>query len=122
MSLILQLKELVALTEMVFQQEQSKMAALARREADLRDLIGQVTSHGRTNSALATEDIAASALRNERWQIWAEQRKVALNRELARVLAMEDAQKTPLAAAFGKHHAMLELLKTVQSAGKKSGH
>lgn len=100
-----QLRDLLRLTDAGLRAEQAKMARCNREIAAMQDQIAALRSPQNKAVPTADPDPAQRAGADIRWQMWAEERRKALNLELAKLRAAHDAQRTSLATAFGKHQA-----------------
>ncbi len=101
-----QLRDLLRLTDAALRAEQARMAHCNREISALQDQIAALKAPGKAAQATESEpDPAQRAGADLRWQMWAEERRKALNLELAKMRAAQDSLRASLATAFGKHQA-----------------
>lgn len=107
-----QLKGLTHLAGLAFRAAQSDMAALLRREADLRRNLAQLTESKAmvAKSERPPNDAALIAGADIRWHHWVDQRRATINSELAQVLAQKENCRARLRTAFGKDQAAKAVL------------
>lgn len=101
-----QLAALARLTEAAFTAKQAEMAILKQAEAALRAKIAALNA---PPAARPGDDPATMAGADARWQIWVDQRRRALNSELARLLAGQERLRQDLSRAFGRDQAIRAL-------------
>ncbi|MGJ8611731.1 MAG: hypothetical protein ACSHWY_11585 [Octadecabacter sp.] len=96
---------LLPVLETAFQAEQMKMARVARRIADLQQSLADLARP-------KTEPLSAATLAGAdlRWDAWAHERKLAINRQLALVFVERERMRKTMIAALAK----LEAAKQVQ--------
>ncbi len=99
------LAALARVTDTAFAAEQAQMAALRRREAELRGLIADLDRPRHDPATPIEEDAALRAGAEMTWQLWVDARRSALNVELARVLVAQAEARRTLARAFGRNAA-----------------
>ncbi len=113
-----QLAAIAALTGAAFAAEQARMAQVKARETMLRGQLSGLDAHRRTRAA-GLEGEADAALRagaDPLWHAWIDRRRMALNGELARVLAEQDRIHSALARAFGREQATIGLVRADRAA------
>lgn len=106
--------ELAVITGLALRAAQAEMAEFKAREADLRqrliDLAAQKTRDPRPH-----DDPALIAEADLRWQRWVDQRRAAVNAELAQVLAQIDSRQQKLRGLFGRDQAARALVEKAQN-------
>ncbi len=114
-----QLADLLDLAQVAFASEQSKLAALSRRESAIRAQL-ETLIQSRAQSALLkdAESAAMKAGAEVRWHRWIDTRRETLNRELAQVMALRAQSVAAVRRAFGKKEALAGLLSQSKAADK----
>ncbi len=117
-----QLAGLARLTDAAFKARQAEMAILKQTEAALRATIAALNA---PKPHRPGDDPATMAGADANWQIWVDQRRRALNLELARLLAAQERLRHDLGQAFGRDQAIRALAKqqnaqTVLARARKS--
>lgn len=109
---IAQVRGLHDLTTLQLRAEEAKFAELKRREAEIRQVLADLKSEraGRMATVGQAPDLAFAAGADVRWLCWVDQRRSALNVELAQLLAVQDAMREALRRAFGRDQAAKALL------------
>lgn len=91
---------------------QSEMAQLQRHEADLRAKLAQVLENrGAYIADSVSGNVPVYAGVDLAWNQWVDQRRAAINTELAQVLARQDGCRAKLKRAFGRDQAIQALTK-----------
>lgn len=98
------IKDLQRLTALALHATRSEMASLQAREADLREKLVTLAAQ-KHHASRAADDPAVIAGADLRWQQWVDQRRAAINAELAQVLALSDNCRSRLRATFGRDQA-----------------
>jgi len=103
------------LTDLAFQQIQSEMQELNARETCLRENLAALTAEkSRQAATLSGPDNAAFiAGADFRWQHWVDQRRAAVNAELAQVLALTESCKQRMRLYFGRDQVAAALIDVV---------
>lgn len=106
------------LTELQLRAEEAKFAELKLREAEIRRLLAELKSEraGRMAAVGQAPDLAFAAGADVRWLRWVDQRRSALNSELAQLLAAQDTMREALRRAFGRDLATKALLEQEEKA------
>ncbi|MEL6839622.1 MAG: hypothetical protein AAFP85_10040 [Pseudomonadota bacterium] len=101
------LEGLTQIAGLAFRAAQAEMATLARREADLRRNLAQLTESKSTlaRSARRSDEAALIAGADMRWHQWVDQRRATINAELAQVFALMENCREKLRQAYGKDQA-----------------
>ncbi|MEO0918761.1 MAG: hypothetical protein AAFY31_17585 [Pseudomonadota bacterium] len=107
-----QLKGLADIAGLAYRAAQADMARITQKEADLRRNLAQLTE---SKASLArtprpSDDAAMIAGADIRWHRWVDQRRAAINAELAQVRASKDYYQSKLRLAFGKDQVASALL------------
>ncbi|RYG91467.1 hypothetical protein EU803_10270 [Loktanella sp. IMCC34160] len=115
---IAQIRGLQHLTELQLRAEEAKFAELKLREAEIRRLLADLKSEraGRMAAVGQAPDLAFAAGADVRWLRWVDQRRSALNSELAQLLAAQDTMREALRRAFGRDQATKALLEQEEKA------
>ncbi len=92
-------------TGAAFDAEQARMAALRRREAELRETIADLDRPRHDPTTPIEDDAALRAGADLNWQLWVDTRRSALNVELARCLVAQADARIVLSRAFGRNQA-----------------
>jgi hypothetical protein len=100
---------LARLTDAAFAAETARMAGFAARVAALRKQLATLDEGLNDHKAGDPADPATKAGADLRWRRWVASRRLALNGEMARALAAQDAARLRLARAFGRHQAAITL-------------
>jgi hypothetical protein len=98
-----QLKDLMLLTDAVFQSRLAKMQAIAKQEKSIRDSLSVVQQRKSSGSEdpenmFVMQTLGADVL----WQGWRDRQQSNLNIQLANVLAQKETLRHGLGLAFGK--------------------
>lgn len=106
-----QTRDLDRLTALALQAIQAEMRALTNQHDALRQSLAQLTAQRQdlAQRARASDDAALIAGADLRWQYWVDQRRAAINLELAQILARQEACRTRLRMAFGRNQAAARL-------------
>lgn len=102
---------LIQISELQYRTAQADMARIRAREEDLRRKLAQLIE-SKSAQAITTQRPDAAALiagADIRWHRWVDQRRAAINAELARVLALKENSRVRLQTAFGRDRAMQKL-------------
>ncbi|MFQ1700444.1 hypothetical protein ACJ5NV_07595 [Loktanella agnita] len=102
---------LIQISELQYRTAQADMARIRTREEDLRRKLAQLIE-SKSAQAIATQRSDAAALiagADIRWHRWVDQRRAAINAELAQVLALKENSRVRLQNAFGRDRAMQKL-------------
>jgi hypothetical protein len=102
------LNDLVTLTGLAFDRTAAPLAALSRREAELRAALQALSGQGRHAGATPGAAAITPAQRagaDMAWNAWAAGQRAALNIALARVLADKAALRKQASTAFGRREA-----------------
>jgi hypothetical protein len=102
------ISELQDLTSLALRAVQTEMAALGSREADLRQYLNDLSVQKRRDPR-AVDDPALIAGADLRWHYWVDQRRAAINAELAQVMAQSENCQTRMRAMFGRDQAVRAL-------------
>jgi hypothetical protein len=104
-----QLRALSSLTGAALKAKQAEMARMKQQEADIRNRIAalQRRPSGEVGDVDPATRVGADAL----WQIWVDNRRMALTTGLARNLAAQDRLRHELARLFGRDMAVESLAK-----------
>ncbi|WP_342077350.1 hypothetical protein [Yoonia sp. SS1-5] len=91
---------------------QAEMNDLVNQANGLRRNLDQLveSKHALARADRQTDDPALAAGADIRWQKWADQRRAAINTELAQVMARQDVCRRRLKHAFGQDQAADQLL------------
>ncbi|SIT89145.1 hypothetical protein SAMN05421665_2881 [Yoonia rosea] len=110
------IKALVEISALRFQADQARLAQLHAKERDLRknlqDLVQQ--RNARVASVIKADDPATIAGADVQWHAWVDQRRKAINTELAQILAQKSDCLARVKRSFGQDQAAQQLLKKVQ--------
>lgn len=106
--------ELAVLTSVSLRAAQAEMADLKAREADLRQNLIDLAAQ-KLRALRAEDDPALIAGADLRWQQWVDQRRAAVNAELAQLLALIDNRQHRLRGLFGRDQAARALVDRAQS-------
>lgn len=96
--------DLADLTGLALRAAQAEMAKLKRREADLRQNLIDLSAR-KSRNPRPQDDPALVGGADLRWQRWVDQRRAAVNAELAQVLALIDNRDRRLRVLFGRDQA-----------------
>ena len=110
MKKIEKIKKLHALTDMRFLALQTKMAELSGQEQDLRNTLAELSKSVSERQANPKDDAAMIAGADIRWHRWVDQRKTALNIELAKLTAQKESYQQVLKEAFGQYQVTKKLV------------
>lgn len=111
------IRELQRLTGLALHATRSEMASLRAREADLREKLVTLAAQ-KQQAPRAADDPALIAGADLRWQQWVDQRRAAINAELAQVLAQSDNCRMRLRATFGRDQAARALAEQAWTADR----
>ena len=106
-------RELAVLTGLALRAAQAEMAKLKAREADLRRNLIDLSAQ-KIREPIPQDDPALIAGADLRWQHWVDQRRAAVNAELAQVLAQIDSRHQRLRGLFGRDEAARALVEKAQ--------
>jgi predicted nucleic acid-binding Zn-ribbon protein len=114
-------RELHGVTQLALRAVQTEMAALKSKEAGLRQNLQALTAQKtqQANQQRAADDPAMIARADLRWQHWVDQRRAAINAELAQVLALNADCQQRLQHVFGRDQAARALVTRAQSDVKQ---
>ncbi len=112
------IKELQHLTGLALHAARSEMASLRAREADLREKLLTLAAQ-KQRAPRTTDDPALVAGADLRWQYWVDQRRAAINAELAQVLAQSETCRLRLRATFGRDQAASALADQARTVEKQ---
>jgi len=108
---------LAQMTGLAFRAAQGEMAALQRKEDELRANLATLVADRQAQAERAlnagTPGLMAGA--DMRWHRWGDQRRATINAELANVLARKEACKAKLQQAFGRDQATKKLVTHAQT-------
>jgi len=105
------LHDIQLLTELKYQNSQRKMAAIQRREHELRKELNRLKSLARyTHAQPPTQEQMRAIGADVIWLRWVGQAQERLNIELAQVLAQKEALIAQHKTAFGKMMVSQELV------------
>lgn len=105
-----EISALVGLTEAAFVAAQARMAALKRREQELRSMLDELQASRTAKSVAGSSDPATRAGADILWQRWVDSRRSALNMELAQNLGAQAYSRAGLVRDFGRHEATKKIL------------
>jgi hypothetical protein len=108
---------LAVLTAVALRAAQAEMADLKQREADLRQNLADLAAQ-KLRDVRAEADPALIAGADLRWQQWVDQRRAAVNAELAQVLALIENRQHRLRGLFGRDQAARALADKAQKDHK----
>jgi hypothetical protein len=105
------LEILTRIAALRFQRDQAKLAEILAQEANLRRTLQELGTQRRasTKRRMDQDDAAFNAGADVQWHIWVEQRKKALNAQLAQVLAQKMDRQAVLKRSFGQDQAAKRL-------------
>lgn len=109
-------KKLDALSRLVaadFRAKQAEFASILAHEAQLRENLAQLMASRQSRAAELPSpcDAALNAGADMRWLQWVDQRRAAINAELARVMVRKENFKIQLQRAFGRDQAADALIR-----------
>lgn len=106
-----QFNQVVAISSVLFQAAQSKLAQAVKRENDLRNMLAKLeqSRNDRASANLLDTDVALIAGADLRWQTWVDQRRSSVNQELAKCLAAQDQLREVARRAFGKEQSAIKV-------------
>ena len=109
-------------TQLRLQADQAKLAGLHAHETGLRQNLQDLIRQRRPLRVLdrADVDAATKAGADLRWQLWVDQRRRAINEELALLLAQKAECEVVLRKSFGQDQAAQMLNKQVQANAKQA--
>lgn len=112
------LRDLSALTEMLYRAEQARMRDLNETESRLRRALGSLDETRKTALALPADTLGPMRRvgGDILWQGWIGRNRAELNRQLALCLAQKARLMARLRRAHGKHEAARHLLKDADAA------
>lgn len=105
--------DLAILTSVSLRAAQAEMADLKAHEADLRQNLIDLAAQ-KLRDPRAEDDPALIAGADLRWQQWVDQRRAAVNAELAKLLALIDNRQHRLRGLFGRDQAVRALADRAQ--------
>ncbi|WP_019955541.1 hypothetical protein [Yoonia vestfoldensis] len=105
--------DLQNLTDLALRAAQADLAALKAKEADLRQNLIALSGQ-KTRDPRPLHDPALVAGADLRWQRWVDQRRAAINAELAQVMALIDNSQRRLRGLFGRDQAARALADQVR--------
>ena len=107
--------ELRTLTDLALRQMQSEMQELKARETGLRENLAALTGEKSRQAATLTgpDNAAFIAGADFRWQHWVDQRRAAVNAELAQVLALTESCTQRMRLCFGRDQVAAALIDVV---------
>jgi hypothetical protein len=106
--------DLAVLTSVSLRAAQAEMADLKAHEADLRQNLIDLAAQ-KLRDSRAEDDPALIAGADLRWQQWVDQRRAAVNAELAQLLALIDNRQHRLRGLFGRDQAARALADRAQN-------
>lgn len=109
---LVQLTRLLPALSMAFEAEQGKMAALSMQISQLNE---QYAALDKPRSG-GLESAATRVGADIRWAQWVERRKVAINKELARLKGDREQQRQAVALALSKREAAQHMLEKEKRA------
>ena len=117
-------KKLDALSRLAaaeFRAKQAEFASILAHEAQLRENLAQLMASRNTRSAARPSlgDAALNAGADMRWLQWVDQRRAAINVELARVMVKKESFKIQLQRAFGRNQAAEALIRAAAAADRQ---
>lgn len=114
------LEALKTVTELRLQADQARMTEVSVNEADLRRKLEDLALRRQDRSwpALAGGDASAVARADLYWQLWIDQRRSAINAELASVLAQKAERKAVLRESLGRDQAAQKMYTSALTAAK----
>ncbi|WP_319825061.1 hypothetical protein [Thalassovita sp.] len=111
-----QMKELAALTDMVFAATSAETQKLAARQTELKSALQVLRTDAAAGQQYLTEDVQLRMSQVDvLWQAWLGTQARVLNQELAQVSAQRARQMRDLRIAFGRKEAAAGLV------GRKRG-
>ncbi|PJI86116.1 hypothetical protein BC777_2474 [Yoonia maricola] len=120
MSKATRLQALTELTQLRLQADQAKLAAVMVKEIDLRQTLHDlaVQRKQRIGTQLGHGDAGSLAGADLNWQLWVDQRRTAINSELALVLAEKAECTVMLRKSFGQDQAAQQVHRAAQAAAR----
>ena len=116
-----QLDDLARLTDAALRAEQAKMAQCNRAISAVRAQLASLKPAREARPMVdRTADPAQLAGADLRWQMWVEERRKALNQELAQLFVTQDVLRAALGRAFGKNVATATLAKREHEARRRN--
>jgi len=115
------IEALVQVTRLRFQVDQAKLADLQAKERDLRQNLHDLVAQRKTQTPMVgwNNDAATNAGVGLHWQLWVDQRRRAINAELAQLFAQKADCQAVLRRSFGQDQAAQALREKVQAREKK---
>lgn len=115
------LKQLEAIVQARYQQQQQSLQRLLAEENRLRGELARLDDHLRNTRDHSEEGIPLRAIGADIiWQRWVGQRKSDLNTQLAKVLAIKEHHLVQVRTAYGKLLVVQELIEKEQRSTRKS--
>ena len=114
--------DLAALTDMLFQAEQSKMRHVVAREAELRRDIARLEDSRRANLALPDAHLRAARQigADVQWQAWLGRKRAGLNQQLALCLVQKERMMAALRRAHGRKLAAEQIVSADQLTQRRT--
>jgi len=106
------IERLLPVLETAFQAEQMKMSRVARRIADLQQALADL-ARPKPTEPLSAATLAGADLR---WDAWAHERKLSINRQLALTYVERERMRKNLIAALSKLEAAKQVHKRAHAA------
>jgi len=115
------IKAITLVAALRFQADQAKLAQVQVRELALRQNLQDLVQQRRAlaENAAGANDAATIAGADVQWQAWVDQRRKAINSELAQILAQKADCLAALRRSFGQDQAAQGLLRQVQNSKRR---
>lgn len=110
------LRKLSQVTEALYQKEFAQVRDVLAQEARLRGALAKIREQSQSSTNNPTDLAMQSSGADLVWRAWADQKRRALNTELAQLLAQKSGIMGAARRAFGRNEAM----KAVLDARKKT--
>ena len=112
---------LVQVTRLRFQVDQAKLAELSAKEQALRQNLHDLVVQRKNQAPVVgkRDDPASVAGVGLQWQLWVDQRRRAINAELALLFAQKAECQAKLRKSFGQDQAAQALCEKAQTLAKK---
>lgn len=113
---------LVQLSGLRLRVAQADMADILNREAALRRNLEQLIESKKTQAIAPRESDEAALIAGAdiRWHQWVDQRRAAINAELAQIRVQKETCRAKLMNAFGRDQAAQTLLSGLTKSAKKT--